>query len=156
LGYFIIILGFYSGAGVFLLQKDILQERDTMSKVALFLILALFSANLSGCAPLIIGAAAGGLGAYAITKDTVQGESDKSFDTLWESAMTVSRIRGVVKQDDLARGHIELVADGAYVWIDIIRLTQATTRVRIAARKYRLPNLGLAQDLYVKIVSEAK
>ena len=127
-----------------------------MKKALLLLILTLFSANLSGCAPLIIGASAGGLGAYAITKDTVQGESEKSFDALWESAMTVSRIRGVVKQDDVLRGHIELVADGAYVWINIIRLTRDTTRIRIAARKYHLPDLGLAQDLYVKIVSEAK
>ena len=127
-----------------------------MKKAALLFVLTLFSANLSGCAPLIIGAAAGGLGAYSISKDTVQGESDKSFDALWESAMTVSRIRGVIKQDDVSSGHIELVTEGAYVWINIIRLTQATTRVKISARIYHMPNLGLAQDVYVKIVSEAK
>jgi hypothetical protein len=127
-----------------------------MKKTVLLLTLALFTANLTGCAPLIIGAAAGGLGAYAISKDTVQGESDRSFEALWESAVTVSRIRGVIKQDDASRGHIELVVDGAYVWINIIRLTQATTRVRISARKYHLPKLDLAQDMYVKIVSEAR
>jgi hypothetical protein len=125
-------------------------------KAVVFFVLALFSVNLIGCAPLIIGAAAGGLGAYAISKDTVQGESDRSFDALWESAVNVSRIKGLIKQDDVLRGHIECVVDGAYIWINIIRLTQATTRIRVSARKYHLPKLDLAQDIYVKIVSEAQ
>jgi len=127
-----------------------------MKKTALLLAIILFIVNLSGCAPLIIGAAAGGMGAYAISRDTLQGDSDKSFDALWDSAITVSRIKGTIKLEDASRGHIEMVADGSYVWIDIIRLTQITTRVKISARKCGFPNFNLAQDIYVKIVSEAK
>ncbi len=106
-----------------------------------------------GCAPLIIGAAAGGLGAYAISKDTVQGDSDKDFELLWESALSVSRQYGIIQQENISTGCIELTASSSKVWIRLVRLTRATTRIKISARKFHFPNLELAQDLFVKIVS---
>ena len=109
-----------------------------------------------GCVPLIIGAAAGGLGAYAVSKDTVQGDSDKGFDLLWESAINVAKQRGIIQQENISTGYIELTADSSKVWIRFIRLTQATTRIRISARKYHFPNIELSQDLFVKIVSGVK
>ena len=109
-----------------------------------------------GCVPLIIGAAAGGLGAYAVSKDTVQGDSDKNFDLLWESATSVAKQYGIVQQENIQTGYIELTADSSKVWIRLIHLTQATTRIRISARKFHFPNIELAQDLFVKIVSGVK
>jgi len=109
-----------------------------------------------GCVPLIIGAAAGGLGAYAVSKDTVQGDSDKNFDLLWESAISVAKQYGIVQQENIQTGYIELTADSSKVWIRLIHLTQATTRIRISARKFHFPNIELAQDLFVKIVSGVK
>ena len=106
-----------------------------------------------GCVPLMIGAAAGGLGAYAVSKDTVQGDSDKGFDLLWDSAINVTKQYGIVQQENISTGSIELTADSSKVWIRLIRLTQATTRIKISARKYHFPNMELAQDLFVKIVS---
>ena len=106
-----------------------------------------------GCIPLMIGAAAGGLGAYAVSKDTVQGDSDKGFDLLWDSAINVTKQYGIVQQENISTGSIELTADSSKVWIRLIRLTQATTRIKISARKYHFPNMELAQDLFVKIVS---
>ncbi|MFA6130404.1 MAG: DUF3568 family protein [Candidatus Omnitrophota bacterium] len=111
---------------------------------------------ICGCAPLIIGAAAGGLGAYAVSKDTVQGDSDLNFDLLWESALNIAKQRGIIQQEDIASGYIELTADSSKVWIRLIRLTQATTRIRVSARKFHFPNMDLAQDFFVKIVSGAK
>jgi hypothetical protein len=111
---------------------------------------------LCGCAPLIIGAAAGGLGAYAISKDTVQGDSDKDFDLLWESAINVSRQYGIIQQENISTGYIELTVDSSKVWIRLVRLTRATTRVRISARKFHFPNMELAQDLFVKIITGVK
>lgn len=108
---------------------------------------------LCGCVPLIVGAAAGGLGAYAISKDTVQGDSDKNFDLLWESAINVGRQYGIIQQENISTGYIELTADSSKVWIRLIRLTQATTRIRISARKFHFPNMELAQDLFVKIIT---
>ena len=109
-----------------------------------------------GCVPLIIGAAAGGLGAYAVSKDTVQGDSDKGFDLLWESAINVAKQRGIIQQENISTGYIELTADSSKVWIRLIRLTQAATRIRISARKFHFPNMELSQDLFVKIVSGVK
>ena len=112
--------------------------------------------SVAGCAPLIIGAAAGGLGAYAIGRDTVQGDSDKSYEALWESAVSVAGMRGIIQQENSSTGYIELSAESSKVWIRFIRLTQATTRIKISARKFHLPNIGLAQDLFVKIITGAK
>jgi hypothetical protein len=107
--------------------------------------------------PLIIGSAVGALGGYAISKDTVQGETDKPYEALWENSLMVARIRGVIKQEDYTRGYIVLEAEGkSQVWIRLVRLTQATTRVRVSARKYHLPNIELAQDIFVKIIEEVR
>ncbi|MDD5097920.1 MAG: hypothetical protein PHU59_05495 [Candidatus Omnitrophica bacterium] len=111
---------------------------------------------LCGCAPLIIGAAAGGLGAYAISKDTVQGDNDKSFDLLWDSAVNVSKQYGIIQEENISTGYIELAADSSKVWIRLIRLTRATTRIRVSARKFHFSNMELAQDLFVKIVTGVK
>lgn len=126
-------------------------------KMALYFLFPFILLNILGCAPLIIGSAAvGALGAYAVTKDTVQGETDKSYDTLWDAALTVSRIRGNIKQEDRQRGYIELEVGSSRVGIRLIRLTRATTRLRISARKYHLPDLGLAHAIFVKVMEEAK
>ncbi len=125
-------------------------------KVVGYLLIPFLLLSISGCAPLIIGAAAGGLGAYAISKDTIQGDTDKPYDSLWNAALMVSRIRGTMKQEDYTRGYIELRVDSSRVEIKLIRLTHATTRLRVASRKHRLPNLGLAQDLFMKIMEEAR
>jgi len=109
-----------------------------------------------GCAPLIIGAAAGGLGAYAISKDTVQGDTDKNYDALWDSALDVAKTYGLIQQENAGTGTIELGAQSSKVWIKLIRLTQATTRVKVSARKYHFPNMELAQDIFVKIMNGAK
>lgn len=111
--------------------------------------------NMYGCW-FLVGGAVGAAGAYVVSKDTVRGETDKSYDSLWNSALTVSRIRGTIKQEDSMRGYIELEADSSRVCIRLIRLTRATTRLIVSSRKHRLPNLGLAQDIFVKIMEEAK
>jgi hypothetical protein len=114
--------------------------------------------TISGClGALIIGGAAGALGAYAISKDTIQGDTDKPYDSLWDAASRVSKIRGSIKQEDSAQGYIELEAEQSKVDIRLIRLTRANTRLRIKARnKLHLPNLDLAQDIFVKIMEEAR
>jgi hypothetical protein len=127
-----------------------------MKKVTAFFILPLLLLNILGCAPLIIGAAVGAVGGYAVSKDTIQGETDRTYDALWNSALMVSRIRGTVKLEDYSKGYIELDIKPSKVWIRLIKLTQATTRIRVSARKYHLPDFGLAQDIYVKIMDEAK
>lgn len=127
-------------------------------KKTLFLLFAVsfIFINIAGCSPLLIGAAVGGAGVYAISKDTVQGETDKPYDSLWNEAVNVSKVRGTIKQEDYARGTIELEADSSKVWIRVIRLTRLTNRLRVCSRKYHLPNLGLAQEVFTKIMGGAR
>lgn len=127
-----------------------------MKKLIFLLIFAPFVlTNIYGCW-FLVGGAVGAAGAYIVSKDTVQGHTDKSYDSLWDAALTLSRYRGVVKQEDYSRGYIQLEADANRIYIRLIRLTPATTRLRVSARKHRLPNLSLAQDIFVKIIEEAK
>lgn len=127
-----------------------------MRKSINIVLLPFILVSVVGCAPLIIGAAAGGLGAYAISKDTVQGDSDKDYEALWESALSVAKIRGIIQQVNAGTGYIELSAESSKVWIRLIRLTQATTRIKISARKYHFPNMELAQDFFVKVIAGTK
>lgn len=127
-----------------------------MKKIVLSIFALFLLPLICGCAPLIIGAAAGGLGAYAISKDTVQGETDKGYEALWDSALAVSRAYGLIQQENAATGSIELGVKSSKVWIKLFRLTEATTRLKVSARKYHFPNMELAQDIFVKIITGVK
>lgn len=123
-----------------------------MNKTIYAFIIPLIFVIISGCAPLIIGGAVGALGAYAVSKDTIQGDTDKPYDSLWESAVSVAASKGAIKKEDRARGYIDLKDNSSQVYIRLIRLTRSTVRIRISARKYHLPNLGLAQEIFTKII----
>jgi hypothetical protein len=127
-----------------------------MKKSILSLCIAVFIiSNLYGCW-FLVGGAVGAAGAYVISKDTVQGATDKPYDRLWGAAVRIGKVRGTITEEDRQRGYIELEADSSRVKITLSRLTSSTTRLRVKARKYALPNLDLAQDLYVRIMEEAK
>ena len=126
-----------------------------MKKMALFLIPCIF-VSILGCAPLIIGGVVGALGGYAVSKDTIQGDTDKNYDGLWEAALTVSKIRGQIKYEDKTKGYIELEAESSKVNIRLIRLTVSATKLRVSAHKYHFPNLSLAQDIFMKIMEQAR
>ena len=127
------------------------------SKISVCFLLLTFSLCLfcNGCAPLIIGAAVGGGAAYMTSKDTMQIETDKSFDTMWNAALTVAKIRGTIKQQDYSRGYVHVETDSGKVWINILRLTQATIRLKVSARKFHMPNIEAAQDICAKIMAQA-
>jgi hypothetical protein len=150
-------LEYNPGIDGFLFYKSIFKKGDQMKKWMLLLLLPFMLLNISGCFWFIVGGAAGAAGAVAISKDTMQGDTDKPYESLWNAAVGVSRIRGTIKQEDSISGYIELQADSNLVKIKLIKLTQATTRLRVSARnKLHFPNLGLAQDVYGKIMEEAR
>ena len=125
-------------------------------KLVFFLITPLLILNLSACAPLIVGAAVGAVGGYAATRDTIQGDSDRPYESLWNAALKVAQIRGKIRREDAYSGTIQSDAESSLVWIRLIRLTHSTTRIRISSRRYHFPNLALAQDIYIKIIEEAR
>lgn len=124
----------------------------------LLLILTLLSSVCfsAGCVPLIC-AAAGGAGVYAASKDTIQGETDVAYEDLWSSALVVARVRGTVQKQDFNQGKIEAIeGKSVRIWVTLEKLTQSTTRLKVASRKYKMPNLELAQTVYTKIIDQAK
>jgi len=126
-----------------------------MRKFPVVLALISFSLVVSGCVPLFF-VAAGGAGAYAVSKDTFQGETDVSSESLWDAALTVAKNRGTIIKQDFDKGMIEMTEAKAKVWITLEKITQSTTRLRVASRKYKMPNLELAQLVYTKILDQAK
>lgn len=123
-----------------------------MNKKTCIALMVLSTFLLSGCAPLIIGAAVGGAAAYAVSTDTVLGNTDKVYANVWNSAMNVSKVRGTIRKDDVAKGAIEVDVEKSRVWIRLTRVTDATTQVQVSARKYHMPDLGLAQSIFIKII----
>jgi len=113
--------------------------------------------HITGCAPLFL-MTVGGVGVYAISKDTIQGDTDTAYETLWDATMKVARIRGTIFQEDFNRGHIEIDAKPNKIKIQLVRVTAATTKIKVTARKYKnmFPNIEIAQDVFVKIIEEAK
>jgi len=123
--------------------------------LALFVLIPFLVTGLSGCVPVFL-MAVGGVGVYSISKDTIQGDTDTSYEELWDSALKVARIRGTVKEEDFNRGYIEIDAKPNKIWIQFVRVTVAATKIKVSARKYKLPNIDLAQEVFIKIIEEAK
>jgi len=113
--------------------------------------------HITGCAPLFL-MTVGGVGVYAVSKDTIQGDTDTTYETLWDAAMKVARIRGTILQEDSNRGYIEIDAKPNRIKIQFVRVTAATTKIKVTARKYKnmFPNIEIAQDVFIKIIEEAK
>lgn len=105
--------------------------------------------SVSGCVWMVLGV--GVAGGYAISKDTIAGELDKDYDSIWTAAEKVCSIMGTVKNKDRTKGFIDVDVDKAKVSINIERLTPETLRLKVSARKYMMPNIALAQKIFVKI-----
>jgi len=116
--------------------------------------LIFLSVSLSGCIYLIVGgvAAAGG---YAISRDTIQGETDKGFDEVWSAAVEVMGIMGMVDTESYELGQIIGIVNGARVTVTISQVTPSTVRLQVKARKAIFPSIANAQNVYVKIMDHS-
>ncbi|MDP2940399.1 MAG: DUF3568 family protein [Candidatus Omnitrophota bacterium] len=112
---------------------------------------------ISGCV-FLVGGAIGAAGGYAISNDTIEGMIDKKYDNLWDAAIRVSNILGNIRFKDRQKGYIESEVGKTKVNINIEKITNDTTKIRIKARRYYklMPDIPLAQKMYVKIMQEAK
>jgi len=139
-------------------MKQLLRKGIKMKKSLLSLVIVSFLLlSISGCVPLIVGASVGAVGGYVVSKDTVEGNIDKPFDDLWNSSQELARNSGTVKKEDYDKGQIQFIAkDSSIVWINLSRLTRSATKIRVSSRRFHFPNLTLAQDIFVKILGEAK
>lgn len=126
-------------------------------KVIMAMFIPFLLVSATGCVPLFL-MTVGGVGVYAVSKDTIQGDMDTPYEALWDAAIKVARIRGTILQQDFNRGYIEIDAKPNNIKIQFVRITAATTKLRVSARKYKkaFPNIEIAQDVFVKIIEEAK
>lgn len=120
-----------------------------MRTIGVFLIL--FSLLLSSCVPLIIGGV-GVLGGYAISRDTIGAETSKNVGDIWQAAKDVVSVMGIVKKIDEDTMAIEANIYSSVAIVKVEKLTEATSRLKVKARKLLMPNIGLAQKVFVKIM----
>ena len=124
-----------------------------MRQLVIAVVFSLFSC---GCAAVLVGA--GAAGGYAIGPDYVQGETDKDFSGIYNSALDVTGIMGVIqsKYSSPSVGKIRAKVENSSLEISIERLTRHTLRLKVKSRKNLMPNIALAQKVYNNILQRAK
>ena len=119
-------------------------------QVLLAAFLCVFS---SGCWFLVIGGA-GAVGGYAVTRDTFEGVSSKGQEELLASSRKVLSIMGTITEDHAKDGQIEGTVYGAHVTVQVIQINLTTSKLRVKARKAIFPRVGIAQEVYTKIMNQ--
>lgn len=127
--------------------------RLKISSSIFFLFLSLIA--LSGCVFVVAGTL-GAVGGYAVTRDTIQGEYDASYQRAWKAALQTCNTLGVIVNRDTNKGMIEATVDRAKVKVEITQMTPEATRIKVKARKGIFPRIGTAQNVFVKIVQQLK
>jgi len=113
-------------------------------------LLLILTFSFNGCIYAIVGGI-GVLGGYAISPDTVEGETQIEYDTLWDAAVEIVSIMGTIKTKDYKLGQIEAKVAGASVWVDLSQISSSWVRMRVKARKNMLPSMKTAQSVWGKI-----
>ena len=112
---------------------------------------------LSGCAAIIVGSAVGAIGGYALSRDTVAGETDQDYEALWDASLEAANFMGIVKKQDRMKGSLQFnIGNVNVVVVSLEKLTARTTRVKVAARKNHFPDLKTAEKVFIRIMDAAK
>ena len=106
-----------------------------------------------GCVFLIVGGA-GAVGGYAISRDTFEGVSSKGQQELLASAHKVLSIMGTITNERPKDGEIKAMVYGAHVTVAVIQINLTTSKLRVKARQMMFPRVGVAQEVYTKIMNQ--
>jgi len=109
----------------------------------------------SGCIYLVVGGI-GAVGGYIVSPDTVEGLTDTGAEKVWDTAVEVISVMGLIEEENKAGGIILANVSGARITVTIMSLSQSTTKVTVKARKAYLPRISIAQDVFVKVMSRIK
>jgi len=120
------------------------------SQILLAAFLCVFS---SGCVFLVVGGV-GAVGGYAISRDTFEGVSSKGQEELLAAAHKVLSIMGTITVERPKEGEIAAMIYGNHVTVDVIQINLTTSKLRVKARKNLLPSVGIAQEVYTKIMNQ--
>jgi len=123
------------------------------NKIIKFILLVPILFNLSGCVYLVVGGI-GALGGYIVSPDTVEGVTETGSLEVWDAAVDVISIVGVITEKEKDSGIIKAKVGRTNVTVNIMPITSSASKVSVKARKTFLPKISLAQEIYVKIMSK--
>ena len=123
-----------------------------MNRVKNFWLIPVLAFCLNGCVYLAIGGA-GALGGYIASPDTVEGVTESAAGQVFDTAVEVVSIMGLIESKNEAGGVIKARINGASVTVIIVEMSSSSVRLGVKARKHYLPKISLAQDVFVKIMS---
>ena len=125
------------------------RSRNNIALMSLLIPLLLFQA---GCVYLVVGSL-GAVGGYVVSPDTVEGVTSYDKNQIWDAAVEVLSIMGLIEEQSEAGGMIIAKVHGAKVTVTIFEINQDTTKLSVKSRKAFLPKISVAQDVYVKIIN---
>ena len=123
-----------------------------MNRVKGILCVPLLAVCLGGCVYLAIGGV-GALGGYIVSPDTVEGLAESGTAQVFDTAVEIVSIMGLVESKNEAGGVIRARINGASVTVMIMEMSSSSAKLSVKARKHTLPKISLAQDVFVKIMS---
>ena len=123
-----------------------------MNRVKGILCVPLLAVWLGGCVYLAIGGV-GALGGYIVSPDTVEGLAESGTAQVFDTAVEIVSIMGLVESKNEAGGVIKARINGASVTVGIMEMSSSSAKLSVKVRKHYLPKISLAQDVFVKIMS---
>ncbi len=130
------------------MKINLIKQRFLLTCLCLSLAL-----TASGCVYLVIGSF-GALGGYVVSPDTVEGITSNDKESLWDASINVVSIMGLIEEKQSSAGIIIAKINGAKVTITIMPLNLSNVRFTVKARKAFLPKISIAQDVFVKVMSQ--
>jgi len=114
----------------------------------------MFAISTSGCAVALVAAAAGGT--YTMVQGSAEGFSGANYKKIWNQAKKVIKKKGTLLSEDEVGGELKGKVYDVDVTIEVKKITDKSTKIRVTARKNLLPKEGLAQEIYTDIFKNIK
>ncbi len=123
-------------------------KRGFLSAILLFTLL--FSST--GCIYLIVGGV-GAVGGYIVSPDTVEGLTEHDQLAVWDAAIEIVSIMGLITEENKDAATIVARINGAEVTIMMTPISDQAVKLSVKSRKLHLPRISIAQDVFVKIMN---
>ena len=129
-----------------------MKQLKSMRRILAIISLPLMITFFSGCVYLVVGGL-GALGGYVVSPDTVEGITAEDHTTVWDEAVKIVSIMGLIDEQNDGGGIIVSRINGTKVTINIVPMGASSTKLSVKARRAFFPRINVAQDVYIKIMS---
>jgi len=111
--------------------------------------------SLTGCVPVLIGA--GVVAGYFVTKDSVSGNLEVSFEELWNVSLSEVGNKADITDQNKQAGLIKARYGKTNIVVRIRELTEHSYNLKVTCRKaIAIADLSLSQDIFTRIVRNLK